>query len=100
MTPKLLPLLALLMLPAACAQEGPPLTEAPPENPLQATCRAEARRDPEVINFGRQLNMGNWANEQRVGHDIRVAELRAYRDCMRRNGVALPGGVEAVRTPG
>ncbi len=99
MTPKLLPLLALL-LPAACAQEGPPLAAAPAENPLQATCRAEARRDPEVINFGRQLNMGNWANEQRVGDDIRVAELRAYRDCMRRNGVALPGGVEAVRTPG
>ncbi len=94
---RLLPLLALL-LPAACAQTAP-APEAPPENPLQATCRSEARRDPEVVNFGRQLNMGNWANEQRVGHDIRVAELRAYRDCMRRNGAMLPGGVEAVRAP-
>jgi hypothetical protein len=90
---RLLPLLALL-LPVACAQA--PAAPAP-GNPLQASCRSEARRDPEVVNFGRQLNMGNWANEQRVGHDIRVAELRAFRDCMRRNGAVLPGGVEAVR---
>jgi hypothetical protein len=99
LTLKPLPLLALLLA-TACAQQGPPLADTPPENPLQATCRAEARRDPEVINFGRQLNMGNWSNEQRVGHDIRVAELRAFRDCMRRNGAAMPGGVESVRAPG
>jgi hypothetical protein len=94
---RLLPLLALL-LPAACAQ-APAAPDPAPANPLQASCRSEARRDPEVINFGRQLNMGNWTNEQRVSHDMRVAELRAYRDCMRRNGAPLPGGVEAVRPP-
>lgn len=95
---RLLPLLALL-LPVACAQ-APAAPDPDPGTPLQASCRAEARRDPEVVNAGRQLNMGNWANEQRVGHDIRVAELRAYRDCMRRNGAPLPGGVEAIRAPG
>ncbi|MDB5369419.1 MAG: hypothetical protein JWP20_977 [Roseomonas sp.] len=85
-----------LLLPAACAT-APAVPDAMPETPVQAACHAEARRDPAVASLQGQLNPGNWANEQRVGYDMRVAELRAFRDCMRRNGAPLPGGVEGVR---
>jgi starvation-inducible outer membrane lipoprotein len=92
---RFLPIVALL-LPAACATP-PPAPSGPPDSPIQATCRAESRSDPAVKAVQSQLNMGNSVNEQRVGYETRVAELRVFRDCMRRNGVALPGGVEAVR---
>lgn len=95
MTPtRLLPLLALL---AACATRPPPIENVVPDTPVQTACRAESKNDPAVKAVLEQLNPGNWANEQRVGHEARVAELRAYRECMRRNGAPLAGGVEALR---
>ena len=90
-----LPLLALLAL-AACGNRPAAVAEAP-ESPAHAACRAEARRDPAVVALTRQQNPGNFANQQRVDYDMRVAELRAYRDCLRRNGLAAPGGVESPR---
>jgi hypothetical protein len=91
--------LALLLL-AACAGGKATVATAPLTNsPVEADCRAEGRTAPEVKALQQQVNPGNWANERRVGYDIRVAELSAFRDCMRRNGMALPGGVESVRSP-
>ncbi|WP_237182380.1 phosphoribosylamine--glycine ligase [Roseomonas marmotae] len=86
----------LALLPAACAT-APAAPERRPETPVESACRAEAQRDPAVLAVQRQSNPGNWVNEQRIGHEMRVAELRAFRDCMRRNGAPLRGGVEAVR---
>lgn len=92
------PTRALLLLPllAACATP-PPALPSPPEPLGHVACRAEARNDPAVQALGRQDNPLNWANRERVQNDLRVAELRAFRDCLRRNGLAAPGGVEPVR---
>lgn len=99
---RLLPALALL---AACGVHPSPLENIPApalegtsyDTPVQASCKSEAKDAPGVKAALEQLNAGNWANEQRVVHEQRVAALAAYRDCMRRNGAPLPGGVEAVR---
>lgn len=90
----LLPGLLMLAL-AACASRPAPVEEA--LTPAQAACRAESKNDPAVHALGRQLNASNQQNLDRVASDIRVAELRAYRDCLRRNGLSAPGGVEARR---
>jgi hypothetical protein len=93
---RFLPLMALALL-AACSRSPTPAPDLMPDTPMQTACRAEARRDPAVVNLGRQRNLGNWANENRVGYEMRVAETQAYRECMRRNGAAMPGGVESPR---
>ncbi|MCQ4162141.1 phosphoribosylamine--glycine ligase [Roseomonas sp. GC11] len=88
-------LLALLPL-AACAGRPAPAEDAPP-TPAHAACRTESRNDPAVLALRQQANPGSFANQTRIEYDTRVAELRAYRDCLRRNGLAAPGGVEAPR---
>ncbi|WP_159999141.1 phosphoribosylamine--glycine ligase [Roseomonas sp. 18066] len=89
--------LALLTL-GACASSAPaPLLQDPPATPTHAACRSEARNDPAVISLGQQANPLNFGNQNRLAHETRVAELRAYRECLRRNGIMAPGGVEAVR---
>jgi len=92
-----LPLLALLPLLAACARAPSPILADEPLSPVQAACRDEARNAQSVDGFARQMNMNNVNNRDRVAHDMRVAELRSYRDCLRRNGLAAPGGVESPR---
>ncbi len=90
--------LALLAL-GACASGTPapsPLAEAP-LSPTHAACRSEARDDPSVVALTQQMNPLNFANQNRLAHETRLAELRAYRECLRRNGIIAPGGVEAVR---
>ncbi|ONG51490.1 phosphoribosylamine--glycine ligase [Pseudoroseomonas deserti] len=90
--------LALLSL-GACASSTPtppPLPDAP-LSPTHAACRSEAQNDPAVISLGQQANPLNFGNQNRLAHETRVAELRAYRECLRRNGIIAPGGVEAVR---
>ncbi|MXP62930.1 phosphoribosylamine--glycine ligase [Roseomonas sp. M0104] len=89
--------LALLPLLAACARAPAPILADEPLSPVQAACREEARNAQPVDDFARQMNMNNVNNRERVTHDMRVAELRAYRDCLRRNGLAAPGGVESPR---
>ena len=90
--------LAMLAVLAACGTSNPaPAPNLVPDTPMQTACRSEARNDPEVVNLGRQRLLGSWANENRVNYEIRVAETKAYRECMRRNGAAMPGGVESPR---
>lgn len=92
-----LPLLTLLSLLAACARAPSPLRADEPLSPVQAACRDEARNAQSVEDFAQRMNMNNINNRDRVAHDMRVAELSAYRDCLRRNGLAAPGGVESPR---
>lgn len=80
---------------AACATR--PATPELPDPPGHAACRAEARNDAAVQDLARQDNPMNWGNRERVRNDLRVAELRAFRDCLRRNGLAAAGGVEPRR---
>ncbi len=45
----------------------------------------------------RQRNAQNIPNWERLAEEARVRVNRAYRDCLRREGLVLPGGVEAPR---
>lgn len=92
--------LTLLALLAGCAAEAPrsPALDEPP-TPQHAACQKEADRAPALTELAQQLNMNNVQNQQRIGYEMRVARLRAYRDCLRRNGLAAPGGVESPRPP-
>lgn len=89
----------VLAVTAACggSRRADTTPVAEPESPEAAACRAEARNSPEVQRLARELNVDNQQNLLRVGEERRIAEIRAYRDCLRRRGVAMPGGVEPVR---
>ncbi len=92
-----------LLLAAGCAGGGRlPLdgerSIPPDENtPAHQACRAEARRDPTVRELDRETNPNNEYNTLRISQERNVAEVAAYRACLRREGLALPGGVEPVR---
>lgn len=70
------------------------------ETPLDRECREEARRDPSVgRDLARQANIENAANVVRLREQRLDMEDTAFRDCLRRRGAPLPGGVERVRLP-
>ena len=94
--PRLRPiaLLAALAL-AGCSRAAPSI---PPEEdtPQHQACRAEARMAPEVRRLDREVNPFAAPVGGRVERERFLAETRAYRDCLRRAGLALPGGVEPI----
>ncbi|WP_431281797.1 phosphoribosylamine--glycine ligase [Humitalea sp. 24SJ18S-53] len=65
------------------------------DTPEVAACRAEARRDPGVIAANRSMNIQNRDNMDRVRAEVAEAERRSFNACLRREGLPLPGGVEA-----
>jgi hypothetical protein len=91
--------LALLLALAACAASPPPLPVVPvePEPPGVVACRDEARRDAATRESFRQFNPANPANQARIASERREVEEQAFRDCLRRNGIAGGGGVERVQ---
>ena len=102
MTPRPAPLLgALLLALGGCGLfRGPaPLRPALPdaETPEQRACLEEARNSEAVRDLERQRNPQNTPNWERLAEETRVRVNRAFRDCLRREGLALPGGVEAPR---
>ena len=96
------PLLAAPLLFGACELLGrpPPLRPAIPEaeTPQQRACLEQARAAEPVRDLERQRNPQNTPNWERLAEEATVRLNRAYRDCLRREGLALPGGVEAVRS--
>lgn len=86
-------LIACLLL-AACGQRAAGQINLN-DTPEVAACRAEARRDPGVIAANRSMNIQNWDNMDRVRTEVAEAERRAFNACLRREGLPLPGGVEA-----
>jgi hypothetical protein len=87
----LLPLLGGCGLYDSLFGRGP---QRPPETPEQEECREEARRAPSVTALNRQRLPGNSVNDDRLNREERVLLTRAFRDCLRARGLALPGGVE------
>ncbi|WP_135467538.1 phosphoribosylamine--glycine ligase [Crenalkalicoccus roseus] len=95
---RLLPALCALLLLAGCARTATRPALPPGEDtPAHRACRAEARRAPEIRALDRQANPFDPANQQRLAEERSVLEQRAYRDCLRRAGLTLPGGVEPLR---
>jgi hypothetical protein len=92
---------ALLALGACGLFRGPPpLRPQFPDDqdtPAHRACRDEARNSEAVRDLERQRNPQNTPNWERLAEEARVRGNRVYRDCLRREGLALPGGVEAVR---
>ena len=68
--------------------------QRPPETPEERECHEEARRSPSVTALNRQRLPGNSVNDDRLNREERVLLARAFRDCLRTRGLALPGGVE------
>jgi hypothetical protein len=89
---RFLPVLTALVV-AACGELEPLVAPPVMEN---AQCRAEAQRAPER-NAARQSNFENQTQVRHLLTEEREAERRLYEACLRRQGVATPGGVEAVR---
>jgi len=90
------PLWAALLLLAACVDRAPPIP-ADQDTPVHQACRAEASRAPGLAALNAQRNPNFIDNEERIEAEARAVRNRAYRDCLRRHGLATPGGVEAAR---
>ncbi len=99
--PRTLPPLGavLLLLPPAVGCSPTPLRPALPdvETPEQRACLEEARNSEAVRALERQRNPQNIPNWERLAEEASARQNRAYRDCLRREGLALPGGVESPR---
>lgn len=67
------------------------------DTPQHRACREEARTGPAMRGLDQQANLLNAYNTTRLTEERRLAEIRGYRDCLRRNGLTLPGGVEPLR---
>lgn len=102
MTPRAAtPLGAVLLLAGGCGAFSGPLPLRPalpdPETATQRACSEEARRAEPVRDLERQRNPQNTPNWERLAAEASARIDRAYRDCLRREGLALPGGVETAR---
>ncbi|HSU06070.1 MAG TPA: phosphoribosylamine--glycine ligase [Acetobacteraceae bacterium] len=84
-----------LMLLGACASRSP-------ETTAQAACRREAYADPQVKTLIANSNPAVTNNIfdkslTTPQEDAQAAVRQATLDCMRRRGLATPGGVEPVK---
>ena len=92
-------LLTLALLPlASCGFFGSRTAVVEePLTPDQRECRAEALTSPAMKALDRQRMPMNSFNEDRLNREERVVLNRAYLDCLRARGLALPGGVQTVQ---
>ncbi|HYZ31976.1 MAG TPA: phosphoribosylamine--glycine ligase [Crenalkalicoccus sp.] len=87
----------LLALLAGCSLfRGPPPPPPDQDTPTHRACRAEAADAPAVRALWSQANPDGYTNRERIARDRAVAEQRAYAECLRRNGLPAPGGVQPV----
>jgi hypothetical protein len=101
-----LPLLGAALLAASAGGCGlfrgprplrPPPLPSDQDTPAHRACREQARNSEAVRDLEKQRNPQNVSNWERLAQEAGVRENRAYRDCLLREGLALPGGVEALR---
>jgi hypothetical protein len=101
--PLLFGALLLVSLGGGCGLfRGPPPLRPPPlpadqDTPAHRACREQARNSEAVRDLEKQRNPQNIPNWIRLAEEASLRQNRAYRDCLLREGLALPGGVEAVR---
>lgn len=88
--------LPLLLLLAACGGTASPPPAAPPVDPAVAACRQEAQQDKEVQATRLRRSFSNTFYSIAEA-ELREAEDKATRDCLRRRGVTPRGGVERER---
>lgn len=90
--------LAAVLLLGGCGVFGARGPAIPPDEntPDHQACRAEARNSPEVRALNREINPNNTFNQTRLEGEVRNAQARAYRACLRERGLAPPGGVEPL----
>ena len=92
---------ALLLALGGCSLLRGPAPQRPQlpdtDTPAQRACLQEARNSASVRDLERERNAQNTSNWERLAEEASVRTNRAYRDCLRREGLALPGGVEALR---
>lgn len=92
-------LVALLAI-GACAPRLPGIPEYETMSPVQTECWDEARRDSNRNRaIARQMNAEVPANNLVTDREREVAADRAFRECLRRRGSPMPGGVERVQRP-
>jgi hypothetical protein len=91
-------LLALPLLLAGCSWFSSPSQPEAETRPEYRACRREAETSPEVVALGAQSTPDMPLNQARIGPQRQTAINRAYRECLRRRGLSLPGGVETLRT--
>jgi hypothetical protein len=92
---------ALILLPlalAGCSWFSAPDKPELETRPEYRACQREAENSPEVAALGAQSTPDMPLNQTRMGPQRQVLLNRAYRDCLRRRGLGLPGGVETIRT--
>lgn len=102
MTPRRIAMLALAAALGACTTPTRQIDAivGPDLSPLDRECRDEARRDPTIRQtLARQANIDVGINVVRTTEMRNQLEEQAFRDCLRRRGAPLPGGVERVGTP-
>jgi hypothetical protein len=90
------PLVLLLLAGCSLFRAAPVAPED--DTPEHRACREEARTGPAARALDRQRNPSNDFNTTRLDQEQRLVEIRAYRDCLRRHGLTLPGGVEPLRS--
>ncbi len=90
-------LLPLLVTLAGCGLFSRAESPASESRPDYVACRREAENSQDVRSLGAQAQVDNPLNVGRVGSARDVLVNRLYRECLRRRGLALPGGVESVR---
>jgi len=82
----------VLLLPLLLAACG----SGPPDNTAQAVCQRQAYDDPKVKHLVIE-SMGTSSLNTDVQFNLNQAVLEATNSCLRQKGVAVRGGVEAVR---
>jgi hypothetical protein len=95
-------ILALLAALGACNTPTRQIQDitAADQTPLDRECRQEATRQAAVNrDLGRQANIDNSMIVVRMNQERQDLQDNAFRDCLRRRGAPLPGGVERVRLP-
>ena len=101
MTARRVALVGALLSLGGCGLFAGPTPQRPDlpdtDTPAQRACLEQARSSESVRDLERQRNAQNISNWERLAEEARVRVNRAYRDCLRREGLALPGGVESPR---
>lgn len=87
----------LLFALAGCGLFGRSPEPVVEQTAVERACRAQAAQAPAVRSLWVQSNTNSTPNEERLAAERQALENASFVDCLRREGQARPGGVEAPR---